>query len=63
MFYSYLVFSFLSLLVYPYLILVLVIAFLLMYLVMNFTLRTSVDALRYDAISRSPINSYFSASL
>ena len=26
-------------------------------------LRTSIDALRYDAISRSPINSFFSSSL
>ena len=63
MFYSYVVYAFLSLAVYPFLILVLLLALLLMYLVTKFALRTSVDALRFDAISRSPINSYFSASL
>ena len=59
MFYSCLVFSALSLSVYPYLFVVLLGGLGLMLLIVKFAMRTSTDALRYDAISRSPINSYF----
>ena len=61
--YACLIFTILTLLVYPSLLLILLFAFLLMYLVIRFSLKTSVDALRYDGITRSPINSYYTASL
>ena len=63
MVYGGLIFTVLTLVVYPPLFLVLLFAFFLMYLVIHFSLKTSVDALRYDAITRSPINSYYTASL
>ena len=63
MFYSCLVFVVLTLAVYPFLLLLLLFALLLMFLVAKFAIRTTIDALRLDAISRSPINSFFSATL
>ena len=57
------VYALLSLMVYPFLITLLLLAFALMCLVTKFALQAAIDSLRYDAISRSPINSYFSASL
>ena len=57
------VYALLSLMVYPFLIPLLLLAFALMCLVTKFALQAAIDSLRYDAISRSPINSYFSASL
>ena len=55
MFYASLIFIILSLTVYPFLFLIL--SLLLIYLVIKFAMRTSVRALRLDAVSRSPINS------
>lgn len=63
MFYFCLVYSFLTLIVYPLLIIVIIVASLLILLIVKFAMRTSVEALRHDAISRSPINSLFSATL
>ena len=63
MFYWALVYTFLSLTVYPVLLFLLFAVVLLVSLVVHFGLRSAVDALRLDAISRSPINSLFSTTL
>ena len=63
MIYSCLIYTFLSLAVYPSLIVLLIFALFLMTVVSRFAMKTSVDCLRYNAISRSPINSYYASSL
>lgn len=49
--------------VYPYLGVVVVVLIALMMLIRKLSLTSTMDSLRYDAITRSPINSMFSASL
>ena len=53
----------LTLLTYPYLIGVVILLFFLMMLIRKCSLVATMDSLRFDAITRSPINSLFSASL
>ncbi len=52
-----------TIIVYPLLIVVVLVIVILMLLVRRFSLVGTMDSLRYDAITRSPINSMFSASL
>ena len=52
-----------SVIVFPYLLLVIIVVLVAMYFVRQKSLVATVDSLRYDAITRSPINSMFSASL
>ena len=52
-----------SIIAYPYLLVVVVIILVSMLYVRNLSLPATVDSLRYDAITRSPVNSMFSASL
>ena len=63
MFYSFLVFTCLSISVYPSLLFVLLASIIVVYLILKFATGAATDALRHDAISRSPINSLFSATL
>lgn len=63
MLYSCLVFAFISLLVYPFLLLILLASLIIVMLLLKFAVKTSVDALRHDAITRSPINSLYTSSL
>ena len=53
----------LTLITYPYLIVMVILLFFLMLLIRKCSLTATMDCLRFDAISRSPINSLFSASL
>lgn len=53
----------LSSIVYPYLIAVALLICVLMVLVYKMAIRSSQDCQRYDAMTRSPVNSMFSASL
>ena len=48
---------------YPFLFLLLPFVLLLFVLLLKFALVTSVESIRQDALSRSPINSLFSSSL
>ena len=52
-----------SVIVFPYLIVIIIFIFLAMYYVRQKSLVATMDSLRYDAITRSPMNSMFSASL
>ena len=52
-----------SVIVYPYLFVILIIVFTSMYYLRQKSLVATMDSLRYDAITRSPMNSMFSASL
>ena len=53
----------LTLITYPYLIVMVVVLFFFMLLIRKCSLTATMDSLRFDAITRSPINSLFSASL
>ncbi len=53
----------LTLLTYPYLAILVVVLFAFMLLVRKLSLTATMDSFRYDAMTRSPINSMFSASL
>ena len=63
MFYACLIYTVLSVAVYPYLLLVFALNVLLIFIILKFAMRSAIEALRHDAISRSPINSLFSATL
>ena len=63
MLYSSLIFAFISLVVYPFLLLILLASLIIVMLVLKFRVKTSVDALLHGAISRSPVNSLFASSL
>ena len=63
MLYSCVIYAVVILVVYPAMMGVLLVAILIIVLVLNFAMRTSIDSLRHDAISRSPINSLFSTTL
>lgn len=52
-----------SVIVFPYLLIIVVIVLVAMIFVRNTSLIATMDSLRYDAITRSPMNSMFSASL
>ena len=54
---------YMSVSVYPYLAIVVLLLVALMLLIRKVALTSTMDCLRYDAITRSPINSMFSASL
>lgn len=49
--------------VYPYLFLILPVALILLIFLVKFAKLASVESMRLDAISRSPINSFFSATI
>ena len=52
-----------TVIVYPYLtIVVFLISFYVVYLLRSYS-RAIIDSLRFDAMSRSPVNSFFAASL
>ena len=63
MFYSCLIYTVLSVAVYPKLLFLLAANLLFIFLILKFAMRSCIEALRLDAISRSPINSLFSATL
>ena len=52
-----------SILVFPYLLVMVMIILVAMIVVRQASLTATMDSLRYDAITRSPMNSMFSASL
>ena len=52
-----------SIMVFPYLLVIIVVVLVAMYYVRQKSLVATMDSLRYDAITRSPMNSMFSASL
>ena len=63
MLYWCVIYAVIILVVYPSMMGVLPVAILIIVLVLKFAMRTYIDSLRHDTITRSPINSLFSTTL
>ena len=54
---------FIAIQVFPYIVVIILLLLILMFKIKGYSIIGIIDSLRFDAITRSPINSMFSTSL